>query len=36
MPSQFSSTSALSPPNAGDGFSRTVLPSTRTGQVAIL
>src|SRR5207302_3560046 len=36
MPSQFSSTSAVSPPSAGDGFSRTVLPSIRTGQVAIL
>src|SRR6267378_1111596 len=36
MPSQLCSTSALSPPSAGDGFSRTVLPSIRTGQVAIL
>src|SRR5580692_11040430 len=36
MPSQLCSTSALSPPSAGEPFKRTVLPSTRTGQLAIL
>jgi len=36
IPSQLCSTSALSAPSAGDPLSRTVLPSMRTGQVAIL